>query len=106
MITGSEDGALSTLGSIMMVLTFMGFTIPPECAAYWVGEVGQPPSQDREKRLRNDASKHMAKNLARNTVYYAKLLKERPLVVETGKEAPGPPVEKTPPGDPGRAASA
>ena len=81
-ITGSEDGALSTLGTIMMVLTFMGFTLPPECAAYWVGEVGQPPAKDREKRLANDASKHMAKNLARNTLYYAQLLKERPLLAE------------------------
>jgi multimeric flavodoxin WrbA len=79
-ITGSEDGALSTIGTLMMVLTFMGFTLPPECAAYWVGEVGQPPAQDREKRLANEATKHMAKNLARNTLYYAQLLKERPLV--------------------------
>jgi len=79
-ITGSEDGALSTMGTIMMVLTFMGFTLPPECAAYWVGEVGQPPAKDREKRLVNDATKHMAKNLARNTLYYAQLLRERPLV--------------------------
>jgi multimeric flavodoxin WrbA len=79
-ITGSEDGALHTLGTIMMVLTFMGFTLPPECCAYWVGEVGQPPAKDREKRLVNDATKHMAKNLARNAIYYAQLLKERPLV--------------------------
>jgi multimeric flavodoxin WrbA len=81
-ITGSEDGALATLGSIMMVLTFMGFTLPPECAAYWVGEVGQPSAKDREKRQMNDACKHMAKNLARNTLYYAQLLKERPLLAE------------------------
>ena len=79
-ITGSEDGALSTLGTIMMVLTFMGFTLPPECCAYWVGEVGQPPAEDREKRLANEGTKHMAKNLARNAIYYAQLLKERPLV--------------------------
>jgi multimeric flavodoxin WrbA len=79
-ITGSEDGALSTMGSIMMVLTWMGFTLPPECAAYWVGEVGQPPKDDRAKRLANEATKHMAQNLARNLVYYAQLLKERPLV--------------------------
>jgi multimeric flavodoxin WrbA len=80
LITGSEDGALHTLGTIMMVLTFMGFTLPPECCAYWVGEVGQPPAKDREKRLVNEATKHMAKNLARNALYYAQLLKERPLV--------------------------
>jgi multimeric flavodoxin WrbA len=79
-ITGSEDGALSTMGTIMMVLTWMGFTLPPECAAYWVGEVGQPPSEDAARRRANTATQHMAKNLARNLVYYAQLLKERPLV--------------------------
>ena len=79
-VTGSEDGALSTMGSIMMVLTWMGFTLPPECAAYWVGEVGQPTSEDRAKRLANEATSHMAKNLARNLVYYAQLLKQHPLV--------------------------
>ncbi len=78
-ITGSEDGALSTLGTIMMVLTFMGFTLPPECCAYWVGEVGQPPSEHRAKRRVNEATTHMAKNLARNLVYYAQLLKKNPL---------------------------
>jgi multimeric flavodoxin WrbA len=81
-ITGSEDGALATMGSIMMVLTWMGFTLPPECAAYWVGEVGQSPSEDRAKRLRNEATKTMAKNLARNLVYYAQLLKQHPLVMK------------------------
>lgn len=78
-VTGSEDGALQTMGSIMMVLTWMGFTLPPECAAYWVGEVGFPPAGDREKRLRNQATKTMAMNLARNLVYYAQLLKDHPL---------------------------
>lgn len=79
-ITGSEDGALSTMGTIMMVLTWMGFTLPPECAAYWVGEVGQPVAKDRAKRLKNGAAKQMAKNMARNIVYYAQLLKKNPLV--------------------------
>jgi multimeric flavodoxin WrbA len=77
-ITGSEDGALSVMGSIMMVLSFMGFTLPPECTAYWVGEVGQPTSLDREKRLKNMATMHMAKNLAQNLVYHARLLKANP----------------------------
>lgn len=81
-VTGSEDGALSTMGSIMMVLTWMGFTLPPECAAYWVGEVGFPPADDRAKRLRNQASSNMAKNMARNLVYYAQLLKEHPLTMK------------------------
>lgn len=86
-VTGSEDGALSTMGSIMMVLTWMGFTLPPECAAYWVGEVGFPPAGDREKRLANHATDNMARNLARNLVYYAELLKAHPLL--PGKAALG-----------------
>jgi len=80
-ITGSEDGALSVMGSIMMVLSWMGFTLPPECAAYWVGEVGQPTAEDREKRLRNMATVHMAKGLAQNLVFYAGLLKAHPQTV-------------------------
>src|SRR5258705_6366722 len=84
-ITGSEDGALSVMGSIMMVLSWMGFTLPPECAAYWVGEVGQPTSQDRDKRLRNTATTHMAKGLAQNLVYYARLLKAHPQTLVAGK---------------------
>ena len=84
-ITGSEDGALSVMGSIMMVLSFMGFTMPPECAAYWVGEVGQPTSLDRDKRLRNMATMHMAKGLAQNLVYYASLLKAHPQKFVAGK---------------------
>jgi multimeric flavodoxin WrbA len=84
-ITGSEDGALSVMGSIMMVLSWMGFTLPPECAAYWVGEVGQPTSEDRDKRLRNMATTHMAKGLAQNLVYYARLLKAHPQTLVTGK---------------------
>jgi multimeric flavodoxin WrbA len=84
-ITGSEDGALSVMGNIMMVLTWMGFTLPPECAAYWVGEVGQPTSEDRDKRLRNLATMHMAKGLAQNLVYYARLLKAHPQTFVAGK---------------------
>jgi multimeric flavodoxin WrbA len=81
-ITGSEDGAQATLGSMMSFLTFMNFTFPPECCAYWVGEVGQPPKDDRKKRLKNKATMHMAANLARNLVYFAELLKSKPLTIE------------------------
>jgi hypothetical protein len=73
------------MGSIMMVLSFMGFTLPPECAAYWVGEVGQPTSQDRDNRLKNLATMHMAKGLAQNLVFYARLLKANPQAYVAGK---------------------
>lgn len=83
-IAGSEDGALSVMGSIMMVLSWMGFTLPPECTAYWVGEVGQPTSQDRDKRRHNMATMQMAKGLAQNLVYYARLLNASPQTFVAG----------------------
>lgn len=78
-ITGSEDGAQQVLGSILEVLTFMNFTIPPQACAYWVGEVGDDPKHEREKRLANEAAPHMAENLAKNLVQFANILKEKPL---------------------------
>lgn len=78
-ITGSEDGAQATLGSIMEVLTFMNFTLPPECCAYWVGEVGQDPKEDGKKRVANKAVRHMARNMARNLVFYGQLLSKFPM---------------------------
>ncbi len=78
-ITGSEDGAQATLGSILSVLTFMNFTIPPECCTYWVGEVGKDPKNDRQKRLKNTSSKKMAQKMAHSLLHYAIRLKKYPM---------------------------
>ena len=77
-ITGSEDGAQATLAGIMEVLTFMNFTLPPNCCTYWVGEVGMDPATDSERRHASKAVPHMTQNTAKNLVYYAKLLKANP----------------------------
>lgn len=77
-ITGSEDGAQATLAGIMEVLTFMNFTLPPNCCTYWVGEVGMDPKTDTQRRRASKAVPHMAANTAKNLVYYAQLLKQHP----------------------------
>ncbi len=78
-ITGSEDGAQQVLGSILEVLTFMNFTIPPQACAYWVGEVGDDPKQEREKRLQSKAAAHMAESLGTSLMQFAEILKNNPL---------------------------
>ncbi|MDB4939825.1 MAG: hypothetical protein JWO40_250 [Candidatus Doudnabacteria bacterium] len=78
-VTGSEDGAQQVLASIMEVLTFMNFTLPPQCCTYWVGEVGMDSKTDRERRLQNQAVGQMAEATAKNLIYYAQLLIEHPL---------------------------
>jgi len=81
-ITGSEDGAQQVMASIMEVLSFMNFTLPPHCCTYWVGEVGFDPKTDRARRLKNEAVAHMAEATARNLVAVARLLQEHPLPAE------------------------
>jgi len=77
-ITGSEDGAQATMASIMEVLSFLNFTLPPQCCTYWVGEVGQDPKTDNERRRKNEAVGHMAEKTAKSLTSYALLLKAHP----------------------------
>jgi multimeric flavodoxin WrbA len=76
-ITGSEDGAQNVMAHLMEVLSFMNFTLPPQCCTYWVGEVGG--KDEAEKRRENESVKHMAAKTAKSLVYYAELLRERPM---------------------------
>jgi multimeric flavodoxin WrbA len=39
-VTGFEDGAQHIIGNMCNFLQWGGLTLPRECAAYWVGEVG------------------------------------------------------------------
>lgn len=79
-ITGSEDGAQAVMASIMSTLSFLNFTLPPNCCTYWVGEVGMDPKTDAERRRKNPAVEHMAKATAKSLYHYASILKEKPLV--------------------------
>lgn len=78
-ITGSEDGAQQTMASIMEVLSFMNFTLPPQCCTYWVGEVGMDPKTDAQRRRVNKAVVQMAAATAKNLVAFAQLLASNPL---------------------------
>jgi multimeric flavodoxin WrbA len=80
-ITGSEDGAQATMAGIMEVLTFMNFTLPPQCCTYWVGEVGLDPKTDSERRRKNKAVGEMAANTGRNLMHLAGTLKANPFPV-------------------------
>lgn len=77
-ITGSEDGAQATMAALMEVLSFLNFTLPPQCTTYWVGEVGMDPKTDSERRRKNEAVVHMAEKTAKSLTSYARLLKEHP----------------------------
>jgi multimeric flavodoxin WrbA len=77
-ITGSEDGAQAVMAGIMETLSFMNFTLPPQCCTYWVGEVGMDPKTDSERRRKNPAVAHMAEATAKSLVHCAQALKANP----------------------------
>lgn len=79
LVTGNEDGAKKVSSEVLFSLNHSGCTIPPNSMAYWVGEAGPGPSF-----IDADGGKHMWTNknlrfLVSNTVYFARLLKERPI---------------------------
>lgn len=80
-ITGSEDGAQSVLAGMLSTLTFLNFTIPPNACTYWVGEVGEDPKTDADRRRNNQAVHHMAAKTALSLTAMARLLKQYPLPV-------------------------
>lgn len=74
-ITGHEDGVQHIVGNLYNFLQWLGFVIPPECVAYWVGEVGGGMGEDAAKRRKNLATKAMLDIMARNLMNYAMLMK-------------------------------
>ncbi|KKK39847.1 BRAMP protein [Mesobacillus campisalis] len=80
-VTGNEDGAKHSAASILYSLSHIGFVIPPNVDAYWVGEAGPGPSyldSGRENEFTNAA----IKRLAYNTFHLAGMLKNEPIPAE------------------------
>ena len=64
-ITGNEDGGKHCAAQMMYALSHIGFSIPPQSDAYWVGEAGPGPSYlDDNQGARNHWT-------TRNTVFAA-----------------------------------
>jgi len=54
LVTGNEDGGKHCAAQMLYALSHIGFTIPPQADAYWVGEAGPGPSYlDDERGAQN-----------------------------------------------------
>lgn len=78
LVTGNEDGAKHCGMEVLYSLQHLGFTIPPQADAYWVGEAGPGPSylDDNSGGASNDFTNRNASFLAWNLMHLANLLKE------------------------------
>ena len=82
-VVGNEDGAHHVSAEIFQALNDVGFTIPANAVAYWVGAaMGSTNFVDLEETP--EAVHTMISMLARNTVHLAKLLKRSAYPGEEG----------------------
>ncbi|ALS77583.1 MULTISPECIES: NAD(P)H-dependent oxidoreductase [Planococcus] len=77
-ITGNEDGAKHAAASVLYALSHIGFVIPPNVDAYWVGEAG-PGASYMDAGRENEFTKAAIQRLAYNTYHLAGMLKNNPI---------------------------
>jgi multimeric flavodoxin WrbA len=78
LVTGNEDGAKHCAMNILYSLQHLGYTIPPQADAAWLGEVGPGPSylDKGSGGPENDFTNRNTTFMTFNLMHMAKLLKE------------------------------
>lgn len=77
-VTGNEDGAKHCSMNILYSLQHLGYAIPPQADAYWVGEAGPGPSfRDPESGgPENDFTSRNTTFMTWNLLHLARLLRD------------------------------
>lgn len=77
-ITGNEDGIKHVGMGVLYALQHLGYTIPPQADAGWVGEAGPGPSyaDDDSGGPQNDFTQRGVTFLSWNLIHMARLLKD------------------------------
>lgn len=79
LFTGNEDGYKHCSMNVIYSLMHIGFTIPPQASAGWVGEAGPGPSYMDEGSggPKNDFTNQTTAFMTWNLMHFAKMLKEQ-----------------------------
>lgn len=77
-VTGNEDGAKHAAMNLLYSLQHLGYTIPPQADAAWLGEVGPGPSylDEGSGGPENDFANRNATFMAWNLMHLARMLKD------------------------------
>jgi multimeric flavodoxin WrbA len=88
-ITGNEDGLKHCAMNVLYSLQHIGYTIPPQADAGWIGEVGPGPSYlDQDSGgPENDFTNRNITFMAYNLMHTAKMLKDLGGVPAYGNQA-------------------
>ncbi len=78
LITGNEDGVKHCAMNVLYSLQHIGYTIPPQADAGWIGEIGPGPSylDEGSGGPENDFTNRNVTFMAWNLMHMAALLKE------------------------------
>lgn len=78
LVTGNEDGGKHVCRDIMYGLQHLGYIIPPQADAYWVGEAGPGPSyMDEEADAQNNSFTNRNVRIATwNLIHLANMVKQ------------------------------
>lgn len=76
-VVGNEDGAHHVSAELYQALNDVGFTIPANAVAYWVGEAMNSTNFSDLEQIPKQVTSTVAM-VARNTVHVARLLKDAP----------------------------
>ena len=82
-MTGNEDGIKHCSMNILYSLQHLGYTIPPQADAGWIGEAGPGPSygdddgQGGQVGIDNDFTNRNTAFMAWNLMHLARMLKDR-----------------------------
>lgn len=79
LVTGNEDGIKHCAMGILYALQHIGYSVPPQADAGWIGEAGPGPSYlDPESNARNNEfTNRNTTFMTYNLMHMAKLLKEQ-----------------------------
>jgi multimeric flavodoxin WrbA len=77
LVTGNEDGIKHCSMNILYSLQHLGYTIPPQADAGWIGEAGPGPSylDENSGGLENEFTTRNTTFMSWNLIHMAKLLK-------------------------------
>lgn len=81
-VTGNEDGAKNAAGDLIFGLAQLGFAIPPNPIAYWVGDAGPGPSYIEAEGYKNEFTQSNVQMASHNIVHLAKIFQEQPIPAE------------------------
>ena len=78
LITGNEDGVKHCAQNVLYTLQHIGYTIPPQADAGWIGEAGPGPSylDEGSGGLTNDFTRRNTAFMTWNLMHLARMLKD------------------------------